>query len=132
MFEEVQLWLKNWNQQEDKEVLYQICVFCMVDLKFGLLFVNGKVVWGFSDKLECECNFCYFGYLGCFSKKFCLVIFLYYFYGDNYFYFVVWVLSKLFFLENFCIFDNMFLFINEVCICVFVFREVIDSGIFGG
>lgn len=131
MSEEAQIWLKDWNSQQDMEALLQTRRPCTVDPKLGLLFADGKAVWNSSDKPDRERNPRYLGHLGRANRRLGSAILLHHLHGDNYFHFVVRVLSKLSMLDSAGIDKDVPFLINEICTRAPVFQDALRMGLFG-
>ncbi|MEJ8475053.1 glycosyltransferase family 61 protein [Roseibium algae] len=86
--------LANWSNVSDREAIIRLDWPCTVDPKMGILFVNGRVLWGSSDLPERERSPRFLSHLGNAQKRLPSAILLHHFHGDNYFHFFLYVLSK--------------------------------------
>ncbi|WP_209015344.1 glycosyltransferase family 61 protein [Roseibium limicola] len=92
--DQAKTFLREWATREDTEAVYRMVRPCTVDPKMGILFSQGRVLWGSSDQPERERNPRFFSHVKAPARRFPAAILLHHVHGDNYFHFFLYVLSK--------------------------------------
>lgn len=126
-------WLSGRINERETEGLYKTLSSCTVEPKCGILFHNGRVIWGSSDTPERERSPRVLPHvLGKSAKHLDNAILLHHTHGDNYFHFVLYVLSKVWLIEKHGLSAEIPFLINEKTACTRFFRDAVDAGAFRG
>ncbi|MTI44707.1 uncharacterized protein DUF563 [Roseibium hamelinense] len=124
--------LHSWSKLSDREAVYRVTGPCTLDPKMGIIFKQGRVVWGSSDRSQTEKNPSFLKHLQ--KPALCLpkAISLHHFHGDNYFHFFLYVLSKLHSAEHLGICPSAPVIVSEKTGATSFFKEAEALGLFGG
>lgn len=124
--------LRRSSQTPAQEILYKTTLPCTVDPKLGLLFHKGRVVWGSSCVVERERSPSFFKHLTDPKKHLPSAILLHHLHGDNYYHFIVYIMSKLWLAGQAHIHQSVPFVINEAITNTKFFKRAVELGVFGG
>ncbi|WP_417668236.1 glycosyltransferase family 61 protein [Roseibium sp.] len=128
---QAQSFLERWATEEDREEIRKLVVPCTVDPKMGILFVNGKVLWGSSDLPERERNPRFFAHLKTPRRRLPSAILLHHFHGDNYCHFFLYVATKACVAERHGLPDDIPFLVPAKTAETAFFKQAQDLGLFG-
>ena len=125
-------WIEINSIQSETEAIYKTNGLCTVDPKMGILFRNGRVVWGSSDVAERERSPRYWSHVSKPKDHLDAAILLHHMHGDNYFHFFLYVMSKIWLIEDFGLPKSVPFLINENAARTRFFRQAMELGAFQG
>ncbi|WP_289036526.1 glycosyltransferase family 61 protein [uncultured Roseibium sp.] len=123
--------LEHWSTVSDREAILRVDRPCTVDPKMGILFSNGRVMWGSSDIPDRERNPRFFSHLTKAKRRLPAAILLHHFHGDNYFHFFLYVLSKAAVAERHGLPVEIPVLVSEKTANTRFFQQAMDLGVFG-
>ncbi|MBD1548315.1 glycosyltransferase family 61 protein [Roseibium aggregatum] len=118
-------------EAEDEEAVFRVKVPCTVDPKMGLLFVNGRVVWGSTDNHVRERNPKYLTHMMGPVERLPSAILLHHIHGDNYFHFFTLIINRVRVIESLGLPDDIPFLVTANTASTRFFQEAVKLGIFG-
>lgn len=116
----------------ETEGLYQALAPCTVDPRIGVLFHNGRVLWGTSDLPERERSPLFLPHRKLPERKLPNAILLHHVYGDNYFHFFMYIMNKVWLVEQHGLPKSIPFLINEISANRPFFQQAQEIGAFFG
>lgn len=124
--------LADYMGQAQTCALFKTNSACTVDPKMGILFDNGRVVWGSTDVPERERSPHFFKHLTKAGKQLPSGILLHHLHGDNYFHFMVYVMSKVWLAEQASLAKEIPFIANTAIAGTRFFQKALELGVFQG
>lgn len=116
----------------ETEGLYQALAPCTADPRIGVLFHNGRVVWGTSDLPERERSPLFLPHRKTPDRTLPQAILLHHVYGDNYFHFFMYIMNKVWLVEQQGLPKTVPFLVNEISANTPFFRQAQEMGAFFG
>ena len=123
--------LVEWRKTQDVEALYSVGQPCTVDPKMGILFHKGRVLWGSSDQPLRERSPRFFSHLKLGQRALRSAILLHHVHGDNYFHFLLYVMSRVELAERLGLPDDIPFLVPERTASTSFFKRAHELGAFG-
>ncbi|WP_208999326.1 glycosyltransferase family 61 protein [Roseibium sediminis] len=123
--------LAEWRKTQDIEALYRVSEPCTVDPKMGILFHKGRVLWGSSDQPLRERSPRFLSHLKSGHRTLASAILLHHVHGDNYFHFLLYVMSRVELVERLGLPTDIPFLVPERTAETAFFKRAQELGAFG-
>ncbi|WP_428522774.1 glycosyltransferase family 61 protein [Roseibium sp.] len=132
MPDQAKAWADDRKGKIETEGLYKANVPCSVDPKIGVLFHDGRVLWGTSDLPERERSPLFLAHRKSAARHIPEAILLHHVFGDNYFHFFMFIMNKVWLVEQFGLPRSIPFLVNEASANTPFFRQAEAMGAFFG
>lgn len=123
--------LAEWRKTQDVEALYSVRQPCTVDPKMGILFHEGRVLWGSSDQPLRERSPRFLSHLKSGHRTLASAILLHHVHGDNYFHFLLYVMSRVELVDRLGLPKDIPFLVPERTAATSFFKRAKELGAFG-
>lgn len=132
MPEQARAWAEERKGATEREGLYKALAPCSVDPKIGVLFHQGRVIWKTSDLPERERSPLFFAHRKSPSRQLPEAIVLHHVFGGNYFHFFMFIMNKVWLVEQFGLPRSIPFLVNASSANTPFFRQAQELGAFFG